>query len=94
METKPQHHKRCFEDHKEYCVMAEDAADAAVKKVFAILGVDIDNPKEVEAFREDLRFGKTLRIVANKFLLGVVGAAAIGLVGAIWYGIQGKLGVK
>jgi hypothetical protein len=32
-----------------------------VKKVFAILGVDIDRPESVEEFREDLRFGKRMR---------------------------------
>lgn len=37
------------------------SADLAVKKVFAILGVDVDKPESVEAFREDLRFGKNLR---------------------------------
>ena len=39
----------------------QDAADRAVKKVFAILGVDIDKPESVEEFREDLRFGRKLR---------------------------------
>ena len=33
----------------------QDAADRAVKKVFAILGVDVDKPESVEEFREDLR---------------------------------------
>ena len=39
----------------------QEAADRAVKKVFAILGVDIDRPESVEEFREDLRFGKRMR---------------------------------
>jgi hypothetical protein len=38
--------------------ISQEAADRAVKKVFAILGVNIDEPKEVEDFREDLRFGR------------------------------------
>jgi len=29
----------------------QDAADRAVKKVFAILGVDIDKPESIEEFR-------------------------------------------
>lgn len=78
----------------EHCHMAEGAADQAVKKVFAILGVDIDNPEQVERFREDLRFGRTLRQVANKFLMGVTGAAALGVAIAIWYGIMSKMGMK
>ena len=37
----------------------QNIADKSVKKVFAILGVDIDDPQQVEEFREDLRFGKS-----------------------------------
>ena len=36
----------------EHCPHVAEAADTAVKKVFAILGVDVDVPKEVEQFRE------------------------------------------
>jgi hypothetical protein len=35
-----------------------EIADRAVRKTFAILGVNIDNPESVEEFRQDLRFGK------------------------------------
>lgn len=43
----------------------ESESDKAVRKVFAILGVDIDKPESVEAFREDLRFGRRLRKIAD-----------------------------
>ena len=46
--------------------VCQDAADHAVKKVFAILGVDVDKPESVEAFREDLRFGRRLRKIADR----------------------------
>ena len=46
--------RRCHDD------TCQEAADRAVKKVFAILGVDVDKPDSVEEFREDLRFGKRL----------------------------------
>jgi len=45
----------------EYCPHIKEAADEAVKKVFAILGVDVDVPKEVEQFRENLRFSANMR---------------------------------
>lgn len=50
------------------------SADLAVKKVFAILGVDIDKPESVEAFREDLRFGKNLRKNVERGWMTVVTA--------------------
>jgi hypothetical protein len=69
------------------CPQASQAADAAVKKVFAILGVDIDKPESVEEFREDLRFGKKLRRVADHSLLALFGVVMAGLAAAVWAGI-------
>lgn len=74
------------------CPQAEQAADRAVKKVFAILGVDIDRPESVEEFREDLRFGKKLRKAADHSLLALFGVVVAGLVAAIWAGIVSKIG--
>jgi hypothetical protein len=69
----------------------QDAADRAVKKVFAILGVDIDKPESVEEFREDLRFGKKMRKAADHGFLAIVGLLVIGLGAAVWAGIMSKL---
>lgn len=87
-------HKRCFENEKEYCVMAEDAANAAVEKVFKIFGVDVHDPQQVKEFQEDIRFGGLLRKLANKFAMGAVGALAVAFIAALFYGIASKLGVK
>jgi hypothetical protein len=70
----------------------QDAADRAVKKVFAILGVDIDRPESVEEFREDLRFGKKLRKIADHSTLAFVGVVAVGFASLLWIGIQSKFG--
>jgi hypothetical protein len=70
----------------------QEAADRAVKKVFAILGVDIDKPESVEEFREDLRFGKKLRKIADHSTLAFFGVLAVGLASLIWIGIQSKFG--
>jgi hypothetical protein len=63
------------------------AADLAVRKVFYLLGVDVDNAESVEDFRADLRFGRKLRKLADHGLVGMVGVAAVGLAAAIWHGI-------
>lgn len=61
-------------------LISEEAARRAVKKVFAILGVDIDDPKEVEEFRKDLRFAADMRQYTKKgfmvFFTAIIGLAA------------------
>jgi hypothetical protein len=64
-----------------------EIADRAVKKTFAILGVNIDNPESVEEFRQDLRFGKRLRKIADHGTLAFFGAVAVAVVAALWIGI-------
>jgi hypothetical protein len=70
----------------------QDAADRAVRKVFAILGVDIDKPESVEEFRQDLRFGKRLRRIADHGTLAFFAAVAVAIAGAIWIGITSAFG--
>ena len=65
----------------------ERAADNAVRKVFAILGVDIDKPESVEEFREDLRFGKRLRKASDYSTLVFIAAIVSALAYAAWVGI-------
>ena len=68
-----------------------EIADRAVKKTFAILGVDIDKPESVEEFRQDLRFGKRLRKIADHGTLAFFAAIAVAIVGAIWIGITSSI---
>lgn len=68
-----------------------EAADLAVKKVFALLGVDVENPESVESFREDLRFGRRLRKLANNGMAGIVGLVVLGLMTALYSGIVNTL---
>lgn len=55
------------------CHLAEDAsrdaADSAVGKVFAILGVDLGDPAAVEEFRKDLRVAGSLRRAVDKSMM-------------------------
>jgi hypothetical protein len=64
-----------------------EIADKAVKKTFAILGVNIDDPASIEDFRQDLRFGKRLRKIADHGTLAFFAAVAVAFVGALWIGI-------
>lgn len=66
---------------------AQQAADEAVKKVFAILGVNVDEPREVEEFRQNLRFGATLRRAADRGVFAIIGIAAVGMAAAFWSGV-------
>lgn len=72
----------------------EAAADLAVKKVFYLLGVDVEDAASVEAFREDLRFGRKLRTLANHSVVGAAGIIAVGLMAALWHGIVAAVRVK
>jgi hypothetical protein len=69
----------------------QEAADRAVKKVFAILGVDVDRPESVENFREDLRFGRKLRKAADHGFLAFVGLVVVATGAALWAGIVSKI---
>ena len=75
----------------DHCPHVAEAADNAVRKVFAILGVDIDVPKEVEQFRENLRFGASMRRAADKGMLAIIGAIAVGAMAALWAGIVSSI---
>lgn len=86
----PPREKQC--STSDSCPQAEESADAAVRKVFAILGVDIDKPESVERFREDLRFGGKLRKAADHGFLAFVGIVTVAMAAALWAGIVGKIG--
>lgn len=75
----------------EHCPHIKEAADEAVRKVFAILGVDVDVPKDVEQFRENLRFGASMRRAADKGMLAIVGAIAVGAMAALWAGVVSSI---
>lgn len=81
--------------YDEHCLSPEtvsaEAADRAVKKVFAILGVDVDRPECVEEFRADLRFGRKLRKIADHGTLAFIGVVAAALAAAVWAGIVSNI---
>ncbi len=84
--------KDCNLTDAQECPHAEKAAQLAVKKVFAILGVDVDVPKDVEEFRENLRFGASMRRAADKGMFAIVAFVAVACVAVMWTGIVTKIG--
>ena len=82
----------CSDSKEAFCSIgervSEESADKAVKKVFAILGVDINKPESVEEFREDLRFGKKLRKLADH---GVFVLVALLFTGFAWAALDGMI---
>lgn len=81
----------CDSTDVEHCNLADAAAEKAVKKTFAILGVDIDSPKQVSNFQDSLRFGDRLKKYADYGALVMIGALVLALAGAIGTGIIMKL---
>lgn len=73
------------------CPHAQKSAELAVKMVFAILGVNIDEPREVEEFRENLRFGASMRRAADKGMLAMVVVFVAGIMAAMWAGVVSKM---
>ena len=71
--------------------LIDEAADKAVKKTFAILGVDIDDPAHVEEFRQDLRFSQRMRKFMDKGVITFWAAIIFSIATAIWVGLTGKV---
>lgn len=65
---------------------ASKAARIAVEGVFSAIGVDVNDPKDLQRFRDDLRFGAVARELAQKGFFALITAllSAVGL--ALWYG--------
>ena len=88
----------CSESQEAFCYMGErvsaESADKAVKKVFAILGVDIDKPESVSEFQDDLRFGRRLRKMAEHGSLVVTALLVTGLIWAAFEGMIARISGK
>lgn len=74
------------------CKYSKRAAREAVKETFAILGIDVNDPKQVSEFQQDLRFGRSMRCLANKGLMAAFVAICVSMVAALWVGIASKIG--
>jgi hypothetical protein len=75
------------------CVEPQVAADRAVKRVFEIMGVDVDKPEQVNQFRKGINFGQDLQKFANRGLMTIVIVVCTLGVGALFLGIAYKIKV-
>jgi hypothetical protein len=80
----------CKDPTGESCPFSDRAAKKAVREVFYIFGVDIDDPAQVKEFQEDLRFSSTLRGMANKGLMATVVVGVTFFLGAMALGLKQK----
>lgn len=71
--------------------MIDESADKAVKKTFAILGVDIDDPGDVEDFRKDLRFSNQMRSFMDKGQMAFIAGIALAAAAGMWAWVAGKI---
>lgn len=69
--------------------LATQSASLAVKKTFAILGVDIEEPREIEDFRRDLRFSGDMRRYAGRGVSAFIGAICVAIAALIWKNFTG-----
>ena len=63
-------------------------ADAAVQRVFEIIGVDVHSPESVADFNADLRWGGKMRRATDRGVVVLVSAFFAGVGLALWAGLQ------
>lgn len=85
-------HDTCSAPHSRNCEFANAAAERAVKKTFAIFGVDIEDPKQVSEFQESLRFADKFRRASDHGMLVLVGVVVTALIAAAFLGIKTRIG--
>ena len=75
-------------------MIAERAVDMAVHRAFAHLGVDVDDPKDLQRFRDDLRFGGVFRSAAMKGFFAILAAVCGGIGLSVWLAFKARLGFQ
>jgi hypothetical protein len=63
--------------------IAKAAAHEAVRETFQKLGVDTDDQESVDAFRDDLRFARTIRQKAGMGIDAIVKVVFVAIASAI-----------
>ena len=63
--------------------IAEEAAERAVRKVYAILGTNLDDPVQVRALQQDLVFARQNRVTSQRIGFGVKMLIAVTLVSGV-----------
>lgn len=75
-------------------VLAEEVAEATIRRTFTMLGVDIDDPDEIRHFQANMawvfRFRRLSEKVGATIILTVVTAATGGILTLVWDSISKK----
>ena len=89
MDKRPHYYRQVTHQTPEQQRQQYDAqiAKAAVKEVFALLGVDVDDPEKVEEFRKDLRFGGSMRRATDRGVVVVMGTVLTMIATALCLGV-------
>ena len=78
--------------HHEFEIL-DKAITRAVKQAFSHLGVDINDPKELQRFRDDLRFGGVFRNAASNGFFALIAAVCGGIGLSIWLLLKERMGI-
>src|SRR5574343_199987 len=73
-------------------VLVERVARAAVAEVFKNSGVNVEDPNQLDEFRENLRFNTTLRSAIKRAAWGAGGTLVSVIMMLLWLIIRDKLG--
>jgi hypothetical protein len=73
--------------------IAERVAGLAVKRAFSHLGVDVDDAKNLQTFRDDLRFGGVFRSAVQKGFFAMFAAICGGIGVSIWLIFRERIGL-
>ena len=73
-------------------VLVERVAKAAVAEVFRNSGVNVEDPNQLDEFRENLRFNTTLRSAIKRAAWGAGGTLVSVIMMLLWLIIRDKLG--
>jgi hypothetical protein len=82
----------CPTDPAKRCELADTAARAAVVDVFAILGVNVEDPVQVKKLQQSIWLSDDLVKARAHGVLVIIGLAAAALWGLIAAGAKIKLG--
>lgn len=72
-------------------ILVERVAKAAVAEVFRSSGVNVDDPNQLDEFRENLRFNSTLRAAVKRAAWGVGGTLVSVIMMLLWLIIRDKI---
>ena len=89
--------RRCIPHETGKCSFAEESAERsaekAVKHTFAILGVDIDDPEQVQEFQNNLQFSAGIRKAVKQSWLAFWWGMGISIAAGMVFMIKKYMGV-